>query len=184
MSDQTVSEERTRSTLIAATEAVRLFDPKRVDGFKAFLTACGCDVLEPTNEWEVIRFRAGRRLNVIYRSKRGDYSLVGDDITPALTSFRTGIEWRPVPRGKRKSGRRRANLIATLLKRDGEDCFFCGKPLGADITVEELIPIASGGARNLANAALAHADCNKKAGHLSVVEKVRLREQMRGGTGR
>jgi 5-methylcytosine-specific restriction endonuclease McrA len=65
-----------------------------------------------------------------------------------------------------------------LLRRDGNECFFCGKPM-EDPTIEHLICRQFGGGNNLANLALAHRACNRTGGHLSVVEKVRLREAMR-----
>jgi 5-methylcytosine-specific restriction endonuclease McrA len=82
------------------------------------------------------------------------------------------------PDGSRKKNRDK--LVARLLVRDGADCWFCGKHLGQDITLEHLTPLALQGGWNDDNLALAHKACNKAAGHLTRFEKERLRDEMRG----
>ena len=64
--------------------------------------------------------------------------------------------------------------MAALISRDGEDCFFCARALGQDITVEHLVAIAHGGPNHISNLFLAHAACNNEAGHMSAPEKVAL----------
>ncbi|WP_319798282.1 hypothetical protein [Nitrobacter sp.] len=159
---------------------------EKVTLFRAFLTRSGCTVLDPVSQWEVLRFIVFGRINVIHRNRRGEFSAAaGPDIDHAATAFLTGKPWSPIGRPKRlTSSARRQRIRSQLLRRDGSKCFFCGSDLGDDVTIEELLPVAHGGVRVLANCALAHAECNVKAGHLSVVEKVRLRDQMRGGTKR
>jgi hypothetical protein len=154
--------------------------PAQVDAFRKFLTARGCEVLEPTNPWEVIRFKANGRTNVVYRNKRGLLTPNGDDVTPAALSFTSSGLWTPSPKASRGGRRKRLRIVEQIGSRDGWDCFFCGQPLGDNITVEEFFSIAHGGVRHVANCALAHKDCNIKAGHLSVVEKVKLRDRLRG----
>ncbi|MCF8533864.1 MAG: HNH endonuclease [Reyranella sp.] len=154
--------------------------PKKLGEFKAFLTARGAEVLVETNQYEVVRFRVGGTVHILYRSARGMYRPVGDQMLPAFQSFCNGGHWKPVGRKKRSDGQKRTVLIRTLLERDGDDCFYCGVPLGDDISLEDLCPIAAGGPHVVANLALAHKLCNNQAGHLSVVEKVKLRDQLRG----
>jgi 5-methylcytosine-specific restriction endonuclease McrA len=70
------------------------------------------------------------------------------------------------------------------MKRDGDDCWFCLKPLGDDVTIEHLHPQMMGGSWHEDNLALAHAACNKAAGHLPRAQKETLRaEAMRKFNG-
>jgi len=73
----------------------------------------------------------------------------------------------------------RDKIVARLLVRDGSDCWFCGKHLGRDVTLEHLTPLALQGSWADNNLVLAHRACNKAAGHLTRFEKEGLREQMR-----
>ena len=66
------------------------------------------------------------------------------------------------------------------MKRDGQLCFFCLKPVGVDITVEHLIALVDSGPDHLSNKVLAHSVCNQKAGSLSVMEKIQVRESNLG----
>jgi hypothetical protein len=77
--------------------------------------------------------------------------------------------------------RNRAAIKSRLLTRDGADCWFCGKPLGEDISIEHLTPLALQGSWADENLALAHRSCNKAAGHLTRFEKEQLRDRMRRG---
>ncbi|PGH55922.1 hypothetical protein CRT60_21980 [Azospirillum palustre] len=80
-------------------------------------------------------------------------------------------------RAKRKRSKR-IRQIKKIVERDGDACFFCGRSLGDDITIEHLVPITHGGPDHRSNLVLAHHACNQRADHLSVAEKVRLREEM------
>lgn len=156
-----------------------LLKPKRSAAFAAFLTERGCDVLATTNPYEVIRFRANGRTNVLYRNNRGGSSITGPDIEPAAAAFATSSAWSPGIAQKRPDGKRRRRFHQELYARDGDACFFCGGQLGDDVTLEHFVPISHGGPNSLANLALAHGACNKAADAMSVAEKVRLRERMR-----
>ena len=163
--------------------AYTLFDkPADVERFKAFLSSRGCDVLAPTNPYELIRFKAAGRTNVAYTNSKGRLSIVGPDLGPAAASFANGQAWLPAGETREArvgSGKRRA-IIRRLLERDGAGCFYCAQPLhDDDRTVEHLVPIAHGGTNRIGNMALCHAACNLEAGHLSVFEKIRLRESKR-----
>lgn len=83
------------------------------------------------------------------------------------------------PDGSKRESRNK--IVHRLMARDGGDCWFCGKMLGSDITLEHLTPRALQGSWADDNLALAHKACNKAAGHLTRFEKERLREQMRTG---
>lgn len=160
-----------------------LFDrPKDLARFKEFLTARGCDVLAPTNPYELLRFKAAGRTNVAYTSARGKLSIVGPDMGPAAASFANGQAWTPAGenREQRMGTSKKRAIVKRLLERDGPCCFYCPHPLSEeDRTVEHLVPIAHGGTNRIGNMALSHAACNLEAGHLSVFEKIRLRESKR-----
>jgi 5-methylcytosine-specific restriction endonuclease McrA len=59
--------------------------------------------------------------------------------------------------------------------------FFCDHPFTEDrpATLEHLLSIAHGGNNHLSNLALAHGECNLRAANLSVVEKAKLRDELR-----
>lgn len=83
---------------------------------------------------------------------------------------------------------KRSEVVRKLKNRDGCNCFFCGNviPRGRE-TIEHILPKTvskkhEGGLKivnDLRNLALAHEECNSKAGSLSIVEKIRLRDKLR-----
>lgn len=73
----------------------------------------------------------------------------------------------------------KAPTRAALLARDGDKCWFCGDHMGADCTIEHLVPKSSGGRDTAANYALAHAKCNREAADLPLVQKIELRQRKR-----
>lgn len=160
--------------------AYTLFDkPKQLQRFKAFLASNGCDILAPTNEWEILRFKAAGRTNIAYTSSRGRLSIVGRDLQDAASAFFASKPWRPAGEDDRPAKlrpKRRTATYKALIVRDGPGCFYCGKTMGEDWTIEHLIPQTHGGNSRVGNLALAHYRCNADAGHLSVMEKIRLRE--------
>lgn len=143
---------------------------------RKWLTAAGAEVLESANKYEVIRFRTSRGTSIVYRRESGFLTWVGE-AESAYQHWRTGKPWRAVRRPKRPS--KAAPIIRTLLKRDGPLCFYCGYTQNAieDYSLEHLVALTHGGPSHLANFVLACIPCNTEASHLSVMEKVRLREQ-------
>jgi hypothetical protein len=153
--------------------------PKRVDTFNAWLTARGAEVLLPTSQWEVTRWRANGQTHVVYVNKRG-YLNMSDDVKKAVFAFLGHQSWFAGVATKRKPTK--DVEIRALLKRDGDECFLCGLAMGEDCTVEHLVSLAHGGPNHIANKALAHERCNGLMGHLSLMEKIRLRETMHAKT--
>jgi len=153
--------------------------PKRVDVFNAWLTARGAEVLPPTNQWEVTRYRANGETHVLYVNRRG-YLSMSDAVKSAVFAFLGHQSWSAGVATKRKPVKEVE--IRALLKRDGDECFLCGLALGEDRTVEHLVALAHGGPNHIANKALAHELCNNVMGHLSLMEKIRLRETTRAKT--
>lgn len=161
------------------TYATELRQPK-LDKFKAFLSERGAEVLTPTNEWEVLRFAAKGKTSIVHKNKQGrlNWDVLG---TEAYQAMLTHSEWSGCDKVKRHTtGSKGRTKIKALIERDGDECFFCG--LGPDEhgwTLEHLLSIAHGGRNHIANLALAHIACNQAANHMSVVEKVRLRDEVR-----
>lgn len=150
---------------------------KKLPAFLEFLTARGAEVLAPTSEWEMVRFRAAGVVQVIYRNARGMLTYRGV-AAQALNAFTSKGEWSAGVATKRNhSSRKRTAAVMAMLKRDGDCCFLCRQPLGDDITEEHLVPVTAGGPNHIANKVLAHSACNTKMGHLSVMEKIAMREK-------
>lgn len=148
----------------------------RLPKFTAWLKARGAQLLEATNEWELLRFKANGRTSIVYAKADNSLTFTGE-AAKAWRSFESSGPWRgcePVKRSKKSTTEVRA-----LLARDGDDCFLCCKPLGADVTVEHLVAVSHGGPNHLSNKVLMHRPCNERVDHLSVAEKVRLRDQLR-----
>lgn len=92
-----------------------------------------------------------------------------------MDAFVSGGKWNAGVAAPRRP--KRPPEVAALLKRDGDRCFLCRQALGEDITVEHLVPRTAGGPNHMANKALAHQACNLRMGHLSLMEKIALREK-------
>lgn len=148
--------------------------------FAEFLTVAGADLLPPTNDYELARFKTAHGVCVIYRNKKGAVSFSNDHARIAWEAFVADKRWLASATYKRAP---RKNVEAKLRKRDGDGCFFCGHPFTEDqpATLEHLLSITHGGNNHLSNLALAHGDCNMKAANLSVVEKAKLRDELRAG---
>lgn len=175
--------------------------------FAAWLARNGAEVGTPTNPYEVIRYRAyhgnSRRAetHIVYAKESGLLTFTGAS-REHYVQFQTGAQMYPQePVGNppggwmrpdggpfRKDSQPRASAQdkrrQRLIDRDGSDCWFCGRPLGDDITFEHLVSKSDGGFNKLANLALAHAACNKRAGNLPLVKKIALRAEMRAARER
>ncbi len=148
----------------------RISKPKTLLAFEASLKAAGAEILGPTNPYEKLRFRTSKGVGVIYTGKRGEtWNAEAIAARDHLAEQKGSLA--PV----RVLGSRPNKSTATaLLNRDGPQCFFCGLAFEGDVTVEHLVPRAHGGPNHVSNLYLAHAECNRKAGHLSAPEKVAM----------
>ena len=152
---------------------VGLHSPTRVRNFKNWLSSNGAQILQVTNEYEVLRFKAGDKTSVIYKNESGrKLSFTGQSLE-AYEAFTENKSWRAIDKTKR-TGRKPSVTTRTILARDGDLCFFCQEKLGDDITLEHLVAVTHGGPHHISNQFLAHVDCNRKAGHLSAVEKINI----------
>ncbi len=134
------------------------------------ISAAGGEVLGPTNPYKSLRFRTLYGTGVVYTNKRGKVTWNTEAIM-ARDHLRTNKgSLAPVEvHGRRKASRAVVNAI---MARDGVDCFFCGKPLNGDITIEHLVAVCHGGPNHVSNMFLAHSVCNQTVGHMSAPEKV------------
>ena len=149
---------------------------KQIDHFKEWLTARGCEILVPTNSYEVLRFK-GKTVGVIYKDIRDRISSYFGEAKEAWDCYINNKTYRGAEKIKRIKLPIR---IMTLLKRDGRNCFYCDKEMqDEEITLEHLLSITHGGKNHISNLALAHRECNKLGSHKSIVEKVKLRDQLR-----
>lgn len=177
--------------------AAILFDARRAEGFRAFLSARGCELRVATNPYEILRFKRQGRTNVVYKKRSGRLTVVGSDVALAVDAYRqverrqrSGRQapaarpivaqvGRPSRRELPRSKLRGTSLHKALLARDGDRCFYCGRKLGDDQTREHLLAITHDGPDRLENQVLAHHACNVKAADLPLIEKIKLRDKMR-----
>lgn len=146
---------------------------KDIEKFKTWLSSRGCEILPPTNEFEVLRFK-GKETGVFYSSGKTSNAYANQ----AYIAFKKNSIWNggPISVGRNNSYRKEK---ISILQRDGNCCFLCDKPLGDDITLEHLIALSSGGRNHLSNMVLMHQKCNNKVGNMPIVEKVKLAIKLR-----
>lgn len=145
---------------------------KKLPAFIEWLRAHGASVLEPTNEWELFRFKGDNGIAVAYSSKRGSVTFVGDAqiAWDAFTYARPFKAYTPEARRRKPA----TPIIRTLRKRDGDLCFFCQRLVSVENeTQEHLVPFSHGGPNHISNLVLAHKHCNERAGHQDAVSKIR-----------
>lgn len=146
--------------------------------FERFVADRGGEVLAPTSEWELVRFRANNLTAIIYTKANGSVTFHGGAKT-AWDAYLRQNKWSAGNKTKRKKGGQSV-VIQSLIRRDGHECFYCGRNVADDdASVEHVVPLNAGGTNHIANKVLAHRQCNSEAGHMSVIEKVKLREAKR-----
>ena len=144
--------------------------------FERFLFDRGGEVLAPASEWELVRFETSNGLGIIYRKNNGQVTFYGA-ARLAWSCYLTGSRWTAGNKRKRARGKQRI-VIDSLAKRDGHNCFYCGcKCIDENSSVEHLVPLNSGGTDHMSNKVLACVSCNREAGHMPVIEKIKLRER-------
>jgi hypothetical protein len=154
-----------------------MISEKQLRNFVKFIEAAGAQILEPTNEYEALRFKSNAATGVIYQNASGQITkFVGE----AKTAWGAFSNKKPYSANKVTERIKKNNILNSLLKRDGSNCFYCGKEMAQGReTIEHLFSINQGGRNHIANLALAHKECNYLASHLPVVKKVELRDKLR-----
>lgn len=146
----------------------------RVDKFKLFLVASGATLLEPTNPYEVVRFRTKNGVSVVYEGKRG-YSFTGES-AEAFEMMEKKNAWTIIPNGLKEKKR----ALKSLIERDGVGCFFCTTDTtDENISIEHLLSTSNGGNNNMANLVIACKGCNSAVGDMPIIEKMNYRDTVR-----
>lgn len=85
----------------------------------------------------------------------------------------------------RPNTKKRQKLRCKLRERDGDNCFYCGKPMMFFIeqgpnaaSLEHLIEIAQGGNNKQKNLVLAHIRCNSSLCGMTINNKLKIRQKM------
>jgi hypothetical protein len=145
----------------------------KTEAFKAWLEKEGAEVLAPTNQYEVVRFRARGGVHVVYWGKRG--LTFGPFAQECYEAFQRGQHFDMGLRGTQREGM--AKFRHALFERDGRGCFYCLNLMtDEDASVEHLVARHKGGPNHMDNLALAHRTCNAKVGNLPLVKKLAVRE--------
>ncbi len=174
-----MAEQATPAPKKARRASHTLRQPASVKAFQAWLSENGAEVLASTNPYEVVRFRGEAGVSIVYRNDgTRPHKMVGQaaDAWAAFCQGRT-MRFNPSVPIRAKAD----PVVRTLLERDGNACFYCTSVF-TDITPptrEHLLSRTHGGPDHIANQALACGPCNRLAGHLSLVEKVKLRDRLR-----
>lgn len=144
---------------------------KRMPKIKAWLSAAGAEVLEPTNEWELLRFRADGQTCVVYVNRLDRLTMDGLT-TRVMTAYFNGLPWHAHVKVK---GKRTSVDEKTIRRRDGDECFFCCEPVAlGEGSIEHLVAVSHKGPNHISNKFLAHRDCNAKAGNQPAPVKIAI----------
>lgn len=166
--------------------------------FVKFLKKNGAVILKPTNEWEVLRYKAINQssdtispklmTHIIYTKNDSRLTWCGwsdKHYIDFLRGRELGFKSAPSPKQKidkikKKTRSKSASVRARLLARDGDLCWFCGKAMPeTDQTREHLIPQCVGGSDSLENLVLTHQKCNLKLADKPVPQKIEMRAEER-----
>jgi hypothetical protein len=150
-------------------------ETRRLERFRRWLVQNGASVLTPKNDSEVLRFEAGEETGIVYRKDTGQLTFTGC-ARAAWKAYRAAKPWSGCARPQRIRKLSKIVIVRSLLRRDGDLCFYCRRPLEDDYSVEHLVPATHGGPNHVSNLVLAHKRCNLDAGHLSAMEKIWKRE--------
>ena len=153
----------------------------------------GAEVLSPSSQWEVLRFRTKFGVAIVYRNKVGALN-ANEAARSALGQVASGDNGSLAPHPcapKAKDRAARRHQLARVIERDGPRCFYCGTDIHQDApqgsprhaTREHLVPRNQGGPDNVANIFASCEPCNLEAGHMSAPEKIAMRDRKRGVAG-
>lgn len=158
-----------------------MFDAQGVERLRSWLEEAGAEFLNPTNPYEVLRYKVAGFLSIVYRKKSGQLTFTGQ----SRQHWRKACEGAPAVAAPPKMTSRQArNVRHRLRERDGDGCWFCGEDVAPwEGSVAHLIPRSQGGSHALSNLCLSHVHCNNKAADLPLAAKLDLRMSMRTTQG-
>jgi hypothetical protein len=147
-----------------------------LEKFKTWLSKRGVVILDPTNEWEVVRFKTENGVSVVYTNKHGSLTFTGES-EAAHNAWKSGRSWKPVDRKRKALRAKKAKLAA----RDGKRCFVHDAKMTFDeLTIEHLLSFSHGGTDNINNLALVCGPCNDELGNMPLTKKIELIIAKRG----
>jgi hypothetical protein len=146
--------------------------------FNEFLQLGGAEMRLLTSDYEIARFKTVNGVCVVYRNKKGKFSFSNAFARAAWEAFLSGKKWHAAKVFIRTA---RVKVENKLLRRDGNDCLYCGATFNEEKspTLEHLLSIADGGNNHISNLALCCEPCNMEAASLPIVEKIKLRDAKR-----
>ena len=148
----------------------------RQDKFKSWLNDQGAVVLDPTNPFELVRFRTENGVSVVYEGKKG-ITFTGES-SEAYDKFTDGKKWKTVSRRRKQLRAKKARLAA----RDGKRCFAHGEKMTFDkLTIEHLLNFSHGGSDHESNLALVCEPCGRLLGNKPITKKIELMQKLRRG---
>lgn len=148
----------------------------KLEKFKTWLGKRGVVILDPTNEWEVVRFKTENGTSIIYANKREDLTFTGES-EAAYDAWKAGKSWKPVDRKRKQLRAKKAKIAA----RDGKKCFVHNAKMNFDeLTIEHLLSFSHGGTDNINNLCLVCEPCNKELGNMPLTKKIELIIERRG----
>lgn len=151
---------------------------EKLEAFAEWIVAQGGQRLEPTNEWEVLRYRkADNCIGIVWKNKKGAFTYskqFGNDYPRFLKEAGLAKTERV---DRLRSDRNRA-LKVQLAERDGDTCVYCGQFM-TEPTLEHFHALSRHGTNHPDNAALSCVGCNLVVGNLPVIEKIKLRDRIR-----
>lgn len=141
--------------------------------FKTFLRSSGAEVLDPTNPYELVRFRTENGVSVMYTGRRGN-SFTGE-AQEAWDAMQSKNTWTIMPNGLKEKKRK----LALVRSRDGDECFYCGKQTDDNSrSLEHILAVEHGGNNSAANLVIACKPCNQAVGHSPIIEKIKYRDSV------
>lgn len=144
-----------------------------INKFKKYVSERGAIILDPTSEWEVLRFRTQNGVSVVYKNKNGRLTYTGESIDAWAAFTSNKFSWRAVD-VKRKNLKDKKIKLAN---RDGKRCFYHGEKMDFDqLTIEHLLNKSHGGNDHESNLCLSCADCNTIVGNWPLTKKMLWRD--------
>lgn len=153
---------------------------KRLPGFVKFLEVSGATILLPSDGY-VVQFHTHLGWGGIKLPYDSGHTVTqahfhGLAIAAWASMLAGATGWLSAMRPKKLP--KRSNKHELVLARDGNLCFYCGQPLGDDVTMEHLIPTSQGGPNTIHNLVACHAACNLQAGPKSLLQKLAIRDAL------
>lgn len=144
----------------------------KADAFSEWITERGWALQRLTNPWEIVRYKSGGVVHIVYRTKKDSITWTGQSLKHYGEFLGQGKPAKKAWKARPLKSQSRKVLLPKLRARDGDCCWYCGEFLEDDTTIEHLIPRADGGTHTLANLVLAHQDCNQAAADAPLANKI------------